>query len=41
MVSKSSKFRRNPNTLPYGTIRIQVNDIDLLNRTKRLDSWSI
>lgn len=33
-ITKSSKFRRNSNTLPYGTIHIRICDVHLLNRIK-------
>lgn len=33
-ISKSSKFKRSPNTLPYGTFRIEVSDVNLVNRMK-------
>lgn len=33
-ISKSSKFKRSSNTLPYGTFRIEVSDVNLVNRMK-------
>lgn len=33
-ISKSSQKKRNPHTLPYGTFRIQVNDVKLVNKIK-------
>lgn len=34
MISKSSKFKRLPNTLPYGTFSIKISDVHLVNRIK-------
>lgn len=34
MISKSSKFKKPPNTLPYGTFGIEVSDVNLVNRIK-------
>lgn len=34
IISKSSKFKRSPNTLPYGTFGIEVSDVNLVNRIK-------
>ncbi len=32
IISKSSKFKRSPNTLPYGTFSIKISDVNLVNR---------
>ncbi len=33
-ISKSSKFKRLPNTLPYGTFSVRISDVNLINRIK-------
>lgn len=33
-ISKSSKFKRSPNTLPYGTFNVRISDVNLVNRIK-------
>ena len=33
-ISKSSKFKRPANKLPYGTLRIKISDINLVNKLK-------
>ena len=33
-ISKSSKLRRSSNTLPYGTMRVAISDVNLTNRIK-------
>jgi hypothetical protein len=34
MISRSSKFRRLPNTLPDGTFSVRISDVNLVNRIK-------
>jgi len=34
VISKSSKLRRPPNTLPYGTMHIAISDVNLTNRIR-------
>ena len=33
-ISKSSKFKRPPNTLPYGTFSVRISNVNLINRIK-------
>jgi hypothetical protein len=33
-ISKSSKFKRLPNTLPYGTFSVRISNVNLVNRIK-------
>ena len=33
-ISKSGKFKRSPNTLPYGTFSVRISNVNLTNRIK-------